>query len=69
MKFGLQIHDPQPTVADLDMTATEVVDLLANFFETSRASSQGTTFQKFPCSIRDCFCRKMISFFQLFGSK
>ena len=47
MKFGLQTHDPQPTVADLDLTSTEVVDLLSNFFETSAALNQGTHFKMF----------------------
>ena len=51
MKFGLQTHDPQPTVADLDLTSAEVVDLLSNFFETSPALNQGALFKMFHVHI------------------
>ena len=38
MKFALQNHDPQPSVPDLDLTFSQVFDLLADFFDTNKPS-------------------------------
>ena len=63
MKFGLQTQDPQPTVADLDLTSAEVVDLLSNFFETSPALNQGALFKMFHVEFI-LFCRKIMTYSQ-----